>query len=167
MTSMIGHKSEGVGSFWRACQRKHGIATNDYHARSLADPAILDSDVEMLDLSDHPKLIRARVKNGTAHMAMDFERNKIPRRLPGDYWVILSPAAEPLVLVRVVGVEEVPFNKVSQAWAEVEGEGDNTLRWWREAHLAYFRNQCQLWNIPWSEEYSIVCESWELIESAA
>jgi uncharacterized protein YhfF len=164
---MIGHKSEAVKAFWRACKDEHGITVDEFHARSLADPVILEPGGQALDLSDHPRLMRAEKKNGTAHMVMDFERNNIPRRHPGDYWVILSPEAEPLILVRVTRVEEVAFKDVSQAWAEVEGEGDISLRWWREAHLAYFCRQCELWGVAWTEDHPIVLETWKLIDSAA
>lgn len=164
---MIGTKSHAVEAFWQACRRKHGIHTIAYHACSLADPAILDPSVDVLDLSEHPALIKARRKNGTAHLAIDFDRNRIARRRPGDYWVILSPLGLAWCLVRVSSVEETPFSQVPQAWAEVEGEGDLSLRWWQDAHRAYYQKQCALWGLTWSDAYLVVCEAWNLVEAAS
>jgi uncharacterized protein YhfF len=164
---MIGSKTDEVERFWQKCRRDHAIDAADCHACSLADPAILDPSVETLDLSDHPALINARRKNGTAHLAIDFQRNGVKRRRPGDYWVILSPMGEIWCLVRIASVTEYSFNRVPQEWAEVEGEGDISLRWWRDAHRAYYQKQCDLWGIEWSEDYLVVCESWDLVEAAS
>lgn len=163
---MIGSKTDEVERFWQKYRREHGIDAADYHACSLADPAILDPSVQTLDLSDHQALIKAHRKNGTAHLAIDFQRNEIRRRRPGDYWVILSPMGEIWCLVRVASVTEYSFNQVPQEWAEVEGEGDISLRWWQDAHRAYYQKQCDLWGIEWSEDYLVVCESWDLVEAA-
>ena len=160
---MIGKKTEAVKKFWERCRQEHAIATDSFHACTLGDPDALDTSVPSLDLSDQPRLISERKKRGTAHLVLDFETNHIPRRAVGDYWVILDYDNSPLFLVQVTEVKEVPFNKVSESWAAVEGEGDSSLLWWQDAHREYYTRQCANWGIEWREDYLTVCETWELI----
>lgn len=163
---MIGAKTKLVEAFWQSCRASRKIGTTDYHACTLSDPQFLDPDNEHLDLSDQPRLIAARRKCGTAHLEMDFARNGVARRQVGDYWVLLNDDGTPMCLVRVTGVEVAPFHLVPEAWAAVEGEGDCSLEWWQEAHRQYYQRQCALWGIDWREDYAVVCERWDLLETA-
>ena len=163
---MIGKKTQAVEEFWQRCRREYEIGATDYHACTLGDPKCLDTSVPSLDLSDQPRLIQARKKRGTAHLLIDFEINGIPRRAVGDYWVILDYDNSPLFLVRVTEVMLAPFNEVPESWAAVEGEGDSSLLWWQDAHREYYTRQCALWGIEWRDDYSTVCETWDLVASA-
>ena len=163
---MIGEKTKAVDLFWQECRKTFNIETSGYHACSLADPRYLDPSVPNLDLSDHPRLIRNRQKNGTAHLEIDFVVNGTPRRAVGDYWLIVDFDSVPLYLVRIIDVLVFRFSDVPQSWAEVEGEGDCSLAWWRDAHRDYFSRQCALWGVPWHEDMQVVCERWDLVACA-
>jgi uncharacterized protein YhfF len=157
---MIGEKSKAVEEFWQRCRARHGIAAVDYHARTFADPRYATYHDMLLDLVGEGK------KRATAHLAMDFERNKVARRAIGDYWVVVSTKNEPRYLVRVTDVAVTPFNEVRESFAAREGEGDSSLRYWAEVHRDYFMLQCKDWGIPWCENYPTVCEGFELIATA-
>jgi uncharacterized protein YhfF len=163
---MIGEKTEAVEKFWQEARRKHKIATNDYHACTLGHPDCFDASVQALDLSDQPMLIGKNQKRGTAHLTHDFEKNRIPRRKVGDYWIILDYDNAPLFLVKVTDVEVTPFNKVTAEWAAVEGEGDISLKWWQDAHREYYTRQCKLIGVEWREDLPVVCETWKVVEPA-
>lgn len=75
---MIGKKTKAVEDFWQRCRRDHKIETNDYHVSTFADPQFLDLNDPLLDLSQQPRLVAARQKQGTAHLLIDFEINKVP-----------------------------------------------------------------------------------------
>lgn len=164
---MIGKKTQAVEKFWQQCRRDNKIDASNYHASTLADPEFLDLSVPSLDLSDQPRLIAARQKRGTAHLVLDFEKTGVPRREIGDHWVILDYDNSPLSLVRVTEVTVLPFNKVPESWAAVEGEGDSSLLWWQDAHREYYTRQCAKWGIEWREDLPVVCEMWDLVASAA
>lgn len=166
MAAVIGEKTQTVDRFWQRCRRDHAITTNNYHACTLADPEFLDLSVPSLDLSDQPRLIGGRKKRGTAHLVLDFQTSRVPRRAAGDYWVILNYDNSPLFLVRVTDVMVAPFNEVPESWAAVEGEGDSSLPWWQDAHREYYTRQCAKWGIEWREDLPTVCETWELMASA-
>jgi uncharacterized protein YhfF len=160
---MIGEKTKAVEDFWQQCRRDLNIATTNYHASTFADPQFLDFNDPLLDLSEQPRLVAARKKQGTAHLLIDFEINGIPRRKVGDYWVVLNFDNEPWCLVRVVDIFVKPFNEVPESFAEREGEGEMTQRWWQDAHRAYFQPQCAKWKVEWREDLPTVCESFDLV----
>ncbi len=162
---MIGSKTPEIEQFWLRSKQKHGIDASDYHVSSTADPSCLDLTIPTLDLSDQPRLILSHQKRGTAHMALDFELNKIPRRTVGDYWVVLDLLTHPVGLVRVTDVFEKKFLEVPASFSVQEGEGDQSLEFWRTAHYEYFSRQCEKMGIQWSDDLIVVCESFELIEA--
>jgi uncharacterized protein YhfF len=154
---MIGTKSPEVERTWQELRAAKGIDAVEYHASTFADPA-LSQNVDKIG-----NLAVSGQKRATAHLALDFERNGIARREPGDYWVVLNAAQEPICLVHVTKVEVKPFNEVGEETAIAEGEGDLSLEYWATAHRRYFEKQCALWGIEWREDMSTVCEYFDLI----
>jgi uncharacterized protein YhfF len=80
-----------------------------------------------------------------------------------DYWVIVDTDNAPRYLVRVTDVEVKPFSQVDAAFAAREGEGDSSLRYWRDVHRDYFKLQCIEWGIKWRVDYPTVCEGFEVL----
>ncbi len=162
---MIGAKTADVEAFWERLRGAFDIADSDYHACSFADPA-LSRNVDKIG-----RLAVAGNKRATAHLALDFEINGVRRREPGDYWVVVGSAGNPLCLVRVTRVEVAPFNAVEVGLAVTEGEGDLSLEYWRGAHRPYFERQLAQWGRAWRDDLPVVCEYFDLIwpeaESAA
>lgn len=157
---MIGSKSPAVEKFWQECRAKHGIKTNDYHVSTFADPRYATYHDELIQLVEKGK------KRATAHMALDFEKNKVARRVPGDYWVVVTTKNEPRYLVKVTDVTVTPFNKVELSFAAREGEGDETLKYWQDVHREYFELQCKDWGVKFPDDAPTVCEGFELVASA-
>ena len=55
------------------------------------------------------------------------------------------------------------FCDVGEDIAYKEGEGDQTLEYWRKAHEKYFREQCEEYGIEFSEDMEVITEEFELI----
>jgi uncharacterized protein YhfF len=156
---MIGTKTaEGI-AFWTAERERLGLPDTDYHVCTFADPLYATYHDELLDLVGEGK------KRATAHLALDFEINKVRRREVGDYWVVVDTASRPRYLVRVTDIDVRPFNAVEASFAAREGEGDSSLEYWARVHREYFQPQCADWGIAWSEMLPTVCEGFELIGS--
>ena len=96
-------------------------------------------------------------------MARDFERNNIPRRQVGDYWVIVDTRNKLIGLVRVTEVAVTPFNEVTFEFASREGEGDGSLEYPHNVYKEYFLLQLANWGEDWSEDCPVVCETFKLI----
>lgn len=154
---MIGEKTPEVEAFWARVCEQHGISADSYHTRTFGDP-------KYAEYGDHvTQLAIDRVKRATAHLAMDFELNNVPRRIAGDYWVILWENFTPACLLEIVNVEVRPFKNVDLTFAAREGEGDGSLEYWRQCHEEYFKLQLSDWGKPWSDDLPVVLESFELV----
>lgn len=155
---MIGEKTAEVEAFWReACAAVGLDPAAAYHASTFADPA-LSPNVDKIG-----NLARIGQKRATAHMALDFERSRVPRRAVGDHWIVLTAANAPLCLVRVTKIETTPFREVTPEFAASEGEGDLSWDYWATVHQRYFEKQLAGWGETWRDDLPIVCESFELL----
>lgn len=54
-----------------------------------------------------------------------MEEEQLPKA--GQYDIILDGQSQPLAIIRTTKVEIMPMNKVSESFAQAEGEGDLTL----------------------------------------
>lgn len=73
--------------------------------------------------------------------------------------MILDGAGEPLCVIRTTDVEIRPFGKVDERYAWVEGEGDRSLRYWRDAHIRFFTAAGNVVD----EATPVVLETFELV----
>jgi uncharacterized protein YhfF/DNA-binding XRE family transcriptional regulator len=98
----------------------------------------------------------------TAEAKWTFEANDEPIPEPGDHWVVLDGDGEPRCVIRTTAVEVVPFVDVTADHAAAEGEGDGSLAFWREAHVANYRR-----TLPegrsFDREMPVVCERFEIV----
>jgi uncharacterized protein YhfF len=85
-------------------------------------------------------LVRDGPKRATTITLSSFEMDGDPLPEVGGYWVVLDGTGEPLCIVRTTRVEIMPFGEVDEEFAWVEGEGDRSLQYWREAHIRFFES---------------------------
>ena len=67
-----------------------------------------------------------------------------------------------MCIIETTGVEIVPFNDVTERFAATEGEGDKTLRYWREVHWLYFGRECKRIGKGASLQMPVVCEEFSV-----
>jgi uncharacterized protein YhfF len=81
----------------------------------------------------------------------------------GAVTVVLNGHGEPIGIVETTEVTIRKYNEVDADFAREEGEGDLSLRYWREAHKSFF--SCTLSKVgkEFSEEMPLVCERFRLI----
>lgn len=56
----------------------------------------------------------------------------------GKRMIVCDGRGEPRAVIETVSLEARAFDQVDEAFARLEGEGDLTLAWWRQAHRDYF-----------------------------
>ena len=157
---MIGEKTAEVEAFWQKCRAEQGIETDDYHAKTFANPEFSQKGDEVA------RLVLDANKRATAHLAMDFEKLGVARRQPGDYWVLLDYANKPMCLLRVTKVEVIPFDEVGEDLALAEDEGDKSLAFWERVHRTYFQKLCAGWGVEWRDDLPVVAEYFYLVQTA-
>ena len=68
-----------------------------------------------------------------------------------------------LCIIQSTHIEIIPFDSVSDRFAATEGEGDKTLRYWREAHWRFFSRECQRIGREPNLQMPVVCEEFKLV----
>ena len=158
---MLRFDTDETRSFWQLACAANGIApATTHHAGTFAEPR---SDERVAFINELSVMASDARKRGTAHLRLQFEREEIPMRRPGDCWIVTTTAGKPLCVVRITNVAITPCKDVEPKFAASEGEGDLSVAHWRGAHLPYFKSQCQQWGEEWREDRLVVCENFELV----
>jgi uncharacterized protein YhfF len=87
-------------------------------------PALAD---DLLDL------VLSGAKTATCWSERETVETHVGKRM-----VACDGAGTPHAVIETVSLEPRAFEAVDAAFARLEGEGDLSLAWWREAHQAYF-----------------------------
>ena len=92
----------------------------------------------------------------------DLENESLPQ--VGDYSVILDSNENPRCITRITKIEIVKFKDISEEYAFIEGEGDKSLRYWKEEHKKVFTRECKEdYDMEFNEEMECVCEYFEVV----
>ena len=77
--------------------------------------------------------------------------------------VVTNFAKTPLCVIQTQTVEVVAYDDVSEEFAATEGEGDGSLKYWRQAHWAFFGRECQRIGRTPELKMPVVCERFKVI----
>ncbi len=108
-------------------------------------------------------LVMAGIKTATSSVYATFELDEMKVPEEGDYSIILDSEEVPLFIIRDTKVEVKKFSEVTADFAFKEGEGDQSLEYWRKVHEKYFKQTCEDYGIEFNEDTLILCEEFELI----
>jgi uncharacterized protein YhfF len=84
--------------------------------------------------------ILSGAKTTTSGLLIGYERDGEPLPHPGDRWVVIDSAGEPVTLIEVVAVRVIRLADVDLAHAVGEGEGFNSVAEWRAGHEAFWHS---------------------------
>ena len=114
--------------------------------------------------SDHlANLVLEGKKTATASWFNSYAIDNEPIPAKGAYSVILSSSEEALCIVRNYSVDCVPFLEVTAWHAYLEGEGDRSLRQWRNYHEDFFNNEADIIGDRFSDMDKVVLEKFEVV----
>ena len=153
MQTLVGQSvSESVERFW-----------DDYVAQTNSSRAL--QLYEVFFFEDHEvganelgQLVLDGVKRATASSLWGYESEGKALPEAGELSIVTNWHGEPLCVIETTQVDVVPFSDVSEEFAAVEGEGDGSLRYWREGHRDYFGRECSRLGKEFSDEMPVVCE---------
>lgn len=76
----------------------------------------------------------------------------------GERQVCLNGDGNPVCVVETVGLTTLSFNDVTPAMAALEGEGDLSYSYWREAHIEFYKREG-----TWSEDMDLIFETFRCV----
>lgn len=112
-------------------------------------------------------LVLAGTKRATSNLAIEFAALNEPLPSVGDVSIIVQGDGVPVAIIERTRVTTVPFNEVDPEFAAVEGEGDRSLAYWREAHADYFRGVCRRLGGTFDDRTPVLCQLFRVIWTAA
>jgi len=94
-----------------------------------ADPALRQQRLEA---------VKAGHQHATATLAWEFDAAERPYPETGDLLVFRDAALQPCAIAQVVERRVVPFDDVDELFAADSGEGDLSVRYWRDTQQPLF-----------------------------
>jgi uncharacterized protein YhfF len=108
-------------------------------------------------------LIVNGTKTATCSSLWEWEAQGEALPKTGAVTIVLDGRGEPIGIVETTEVTIRKYNEVDADFAHDEGEGDLSLRYWREAHKNFFSRTLPEIGKDFSEEMPLVCERFRLI----
>ena len=104
------------------------------------------------------ELVSKGIKTASCGSLASLQSEEQPP-LIGGYNIILDGQGNPVCVIRLIAQRLVRFCDITEELAWKEGEGDRSLRYWRQVHQEFFQREgC------FSETMELVAEEFELIE---
>ncbi len=115
------------------------------------------------DANECAELVAKGIKQATATSLWWYEKNNESLPKIGDQYVITDWEGNAKAVIETTKVEQVPYNEITAEFAAIEGEGDKSLKYWKEVHEAYYKREMEPLGDSFSEEMIIVCEYFKTI----
>lgn len=103
-------------------------------------------------------LVLAGTKRATTSLAVEFTALGEPLPAEGSLSIILNGALAPVAIIERTEVNTLPFGEVGDAYAAIEGEGDGSLAYWRDAHRRFFTGVCARLGGQFDDRTPVICQ---------
>lgn len=108
-------------------------------------------------------LIVQGAKTATCSALWEWEAEGESPPETGAITIVLNGRGQPIGIVESAEVAIRKYNEVRADFARDEGEGDLSLRYWRQAHREFFSRALLEIGKEFSEDMPLVCERFRLI----
>ena len=143
--------------FWNAFK---ATRTDDVDARFFEVSIFGDNEESADHLAD---LVVRGVKRATAGLVWSYEATNLSVPKPGDLSIVTMWNGRPRCVIETTRVDIAVFSAVTAEFAAVEGEGDGSLRYWRDVHTAYYARECARIGRTPSDSMPIACERFRVV----
>ena len=108
-------------------------------------------------------LAKTGVKTGTSSAFPLYGLEGEPLPEAGEYSVILDSKGEAVCVIQTTRVYLTAFSEVDAGHAYKEGEGDQSLSYWRAVHEDFFRREMAEAGLVFDGSMLVVCEEFEVV----
>ena len=132
------------------------------HAFEEAPTTIYFGDNEM-DANIMAELAKKGVKKSTSHSLLGLQNRNEPLPKKGNFMVVTNWKGEAQCIVRTTKVTLKPYFAIDASYAKTEGEGDQSLAYWKKVHWDYYTRELQAFGRVPRESMIIVCQEFEKV----
>lgn len=115
------------------------------------------------DADELAELVCQGIKKATTGLLYFYEQENEAIPKAGNLNIVTDWQGKARCIIRTTKVTLLPFRNVSEEFAYTEGEGDKSLDYWREAHIAAFVRHLKKIGMEFSEDMTVVCEEFEAV----
>ncbi|HZK54893.1 MAG TPA: ASCH domain-containing protein [Desulfosporosinus sp.] len=115
------------------------------------------------DANDLAKLVKQGVKRATTGLYNSYKVEGEPLPQVGDFNIITDwqGIAQCIIETKIVSI--LPFKDVTEEFAEIEGEGDKSLKYWKEVHVEFFTRELLEHKNKFEVSMLVVCQEFETV----
>lgn len=115
------------------------------------------------DADELARLVKDGIKTATAsaYPMYELEGEALPEE--GSYSVILDSSDNAVCVIKTLKVSVIPFNGITSELASMEGEGDRSLRYWREVHEKFFTEELSTAGLVFTHDMKVVFEEFTVV----
>lgn len=110
------------------------------------------------DADECSELVVKDIKKATATLLWWFRQHNEILPKVGDLAIVTDWKGNPKAIIKTTKIEHVAFNQITAEFAEIEGEGDKSLKYWKAVHQAYYEREMETYSDEFDENMIIVCE---------
>lgn len=149
-----------VRKIWENYLASIGDSTTNNTNKSYTSWYFCDNEKSANDLA---KLVKEGVKRGTTGLydLYRIENEELP--IVDSYIIITNWNGIAQCIIRTKKVTILPFKDVTEEFANIEGEGDKSLRYWQKVHIDFFTRELKKFNMEFSQNMSVVFEEFEVV----
>ncbi len=109
------------------------------------------------------KLILTGKKRAFSHslLGLQYRNQKLPKI--GDFTIITDNQGNAKCLLRTVAVRLKPYFSIRESYAKIEGEGDQSLAYWKQYHWEKIEEDLKQFNRVPRESMIMVCEYFDKV----
>ena len=108
-------------------------------------------------------LIRSGRKRAGTGLLWAYQHDGQHMARTGDIEIVVDHLHAPALVTRVVSSDVMAFNCVTAEYAALEGEGDSSLTYWRQAHWHFFGRECKRIGREPTESMPVICTVFEVL----
>ncbi len=151
------NKSNSVEKFWREfCAKNQDVNADEPYQ-------VWYFGLRSEDAAELCNLVLQGKKTATASLPWEYEDKPDDAPFVGGFSVVTNYEGVPQCVLKTIELRVVPFNEVDENFAFDEGEGDQSLDYWRAVHWDYFSRRCIEIRREPSSTMPINCERFELL----
>jgi uncharacterized protein YhfF len=115
------------------------------------------------DADNLAELVKQGVKRATTglYYLYEIEGEALPK--VGDISIIIDWQGKAQCIIETKKVTLLSFKEVNEEFAEIEGEGDKSLKYWREVHINAFNRHLKGHKKEFREDMLVMCQEFKTV----